>query len=90
MTLPSTKPPSEVKAPFLWRTRGGAFVTPADMETRHLYFTVRMIWNHSVPDQYKLKPYTRYTFCSFYVSGYMSEAIKNMLVELSTRQDLPD
>lgn len=80
----------EVSTDFKWRDRRGQFHYPKDMETRHLFFTVRMIWNHTVPDMYQIKPFERYNFSSFYTSFYMGQAVRNILSELSTRNDLTD
>lgn len=90
MTLPTTKPSTDVKPPFKWRTGGGVFIAPADMETRHLYFTVRMIWNHTVPEQFKLRPFNEYIFPPIYTTEFMAEALKHMLCELAVRKDLPE
>lgn len=34
---------------FRWRCRNGIKVTPQAMETRHLFMTLVMIWNHTMP-----------------------------------------
>jgi len=74
--------------PFQWRDRNGDFHDVAKMETRHLFYTVRMIWNHTVPDFLKLRPYIEYTFNPFYTPEYMYNAVEAILNELASR-DLP-
>lgn len=74
---------------FRWRMQNGDYVRPHVMETRHLFFTLRMIWNHSVPDKYRLKPYKKYQFRDFYTAGYMQLAIMSVSLELSKR-DIPE
>lgn len=74
--------------PFQWRDRSGKFYPPAEMETRHLFYTLKMIWNHSVPEHMKLKPYKRYTFNSFYTNEYMTKAVKALTAELKIRENI--
>ena len=81
---------SLASAPFLWRTRHGEYISPKNMRTSHLFFTVRMIWNHSVPNELKLNPYNAYFFDSNYPSSYMARAVEYMLKELTTRTDLTE
>lgn len=81
---------SLASAPFLWRTRRGEFISPKNMQTSHLFFTVRMIWNHTVPEELKLRPYNEYTFDANYSKEYMAKAAECMLKELATRTDLTE
>lgn len=73
---------------FLWRTQTGEFKKITDMHTCHLYNTFKMIWNHSVPEEMKVLPYKKYSFGKYYTNDYVREAIKNMILELQSRQDL--
>jgi hypothetical protein len=73
---------------FRWRDSTGVFHDPAGMATRHLFFTLRMIWNHSMPASARLYPFKGYTFGSFYGRQYMLDAVKALAVELSTRKDI--
>ena len=74
-------------ARFQWRDRTGVFHNPKDMETRHLFFTIRMIWNHSAPEYMRIKPYNKYSFGDFYTREYMRDAVKFLAKELGTRKD---
>lgn len=71
-----------------WRDKRGFFYCPYDMQTRHLFYTFRMIWNHSMPDEVRIKPYQHYVFSSFYTPEYMKEAIRFMGHELFKRTDI--
>ena len=73
---------------FTWRDRKGRFHAPQQMETRHIYYTLRMLWNHSAPEHLKLKPYHKYSFPPYYTSEYCARAVGHLLKELSTR-DIP-
>jgi len=79
---------TEVIPSFQWRDKQGNFHHPSDMETRHLFFTIRMIWNHTCPKECMLEPCIKYTFRPFYSSKYMSKAIKYIYIELMTRDDM--
>jgi len=73
---------------FLWRGRGGKLYNPKDMKTRHLFYTLKMIWNHSAPEDMKFKPYQEYNFSSFYTPEYTTKAVRFLFAELKTRKDI--
>jgi len=73
---------------FVWIGKGGVPYLPVEMETSHLFFTVRMIWNHSAPENMKIKPYKRYLFGPTYTNEYMLSAIASLLRELCRRDDM--
>lgn len=73
---------------FKWRTNHGVMLLPSEMETRHLYLTLRMIWNHSVPDRYQIHPFKRYTFSAFYTKQYLAQAVRELGRELLSRNNL--
>ena len=75
---------------YVWRQRGGEFFRPQDMATRHLFYTLRMIWNHKMPDEAKLQPYNQYAFGRFYTDDYLKLSIKHLSIELGKRKDLTD
>ena len=84
-------PPKAVPAEtFRWRDRAGNLQAPSTMATRHLFFTLRMIWNHTMPASARL-PGNLYTFSSYYKPAYMKDAIRALTTELATREDMqPD
>lgn len=73
---------------FQWRDRYGVFHDPKQMKTRHIFYTLRMIWNHCAPDNLKLRPYQKYNFNSFYTTEYMIRAVKSLIEELKTRDNI--
>lgn len=77
--------PAEI---FKWKDQFDVFKTPQEMDTHHLYFTLRMIWNHSVPIDMRMLPYQPYKFGKFYTAEYMAEAVKHLFLELKTRKDM--
>ena len=70
---------------FRWRTRRNQWLRPADMETRHLFNTVKMVWNHSAPYDLQFRPFRQYTFGPTYTAEYMKQAVNAMVAELQTR-----
>lgn len=73
---------------FLWKTKESKFLKTEDMATRHLFFTIRMIYNNTVPDNYQHHPVKLYKFGEFYTKEYFAIAVRVMLQELSKREDL--
>lgn len=76
---------------FLWKTsrnQGGEYLAPKDMATHHLFFTLRMIWNHTMPEDARSVNYKQYQFGPSYTKEYLVEAIKALTYELATRQDM--
>ncbi len=71
-----------------WRSSNGEFTAPADMVSRHLFHTFRMIWNNAMPEEARVGEVRLYTFQPFYSRAYMRDAIVMIGRELSTRDDL--
>jgi len=71
---------------FRWKDKQDNFHNPHNMETRHLFFTVRMICNHSMP--MKLRPYNEYRFDRFYTKEYMERTIRILIPILVEREDI--
>lgn len=78
----------EVAAPFAWRTRDGRFVPVNEMRTGHLFYTLQMIWNHTMPLDAKTHVYKRYRFENFYTQDYMMRAVQAIIPEVLKRNDL--
>ena len=76
-------------ARFIWIDRFNEPHNVGQMETRHLFYTVRMIWNHSAPVALRLFPYKRYTFGARYTGSYMRDAVAAMVTELNRRHPIP-
>lgn len=90
MQLTAPPPKAVPVETFRWRDRAGNLHAPSTMATRHLFFTLRMIWNHTMPASARL-PGNLYTFSSYYKPDYMKDAIRALTAELATREDMqPD
>ena len=77
-----------MKNDFRWRDQSGNFHNPNEMETRHLFYTLRMIWNHTMPENLRITSYIAHEFIDFYSATYMSNAVKAIGRELLTRNDI--
>lgn len=65
------------------------WVHPSEMETRHLFFTFRMIWNHSMPPEWEVGyNVKRHEFGKRYTPEYMKQAVAQIGRELATRTDI--
>lgn len=78
---------------FKWKDRKDNFHIPELMETRHLFMTLVMIWNHTMPadaviDRSGDWKHHRYNLSNFYDPNYLSLAIGNLARELFKRKDL--
>lgn len=81
---------TDVSAPFRWKDQDGNLWHPRDMETRHLFYAVRMIWNHAMPEEAQTHDFNTYRFSDFYTVEYMKLAVRTMIAELETRDDMRD
>lgn len=74
---------------FLWRDRTGLMHYIDDMSTTHLFYTLRMVWNHSMPKEMHIGGNTqKYVFTNFYTSQYMMQACFYIILALNNRTDL--
>ncbi len=83
----------ELTTGWKWRSKNGTFRSPTSMETTHLFYVLRMIWNHTMPQQAWVRtpgrPINFYIFSDFYTVEYMKDAIHHIWAELSNRTDIP-
>ena len=80
---------NHLTSPFIWKTRDNQYFSVKEMNTMHMFHTLVMIWNHSVPEPYKFRSFKEYVFGPHYSNEYMAQAVGAMLLELSQRDDLP-
>lgn len=60
------------------------------MKTTHLFYALRMIFNHTVPAPYRLKEGRRYSGPSSWPISYRRQAVAAFITELIRRKPLPD
>lgn len=75
---------------WTWRVKDGKEqLHPCNMVTRHLFFTLRMIWNHAMPAEARVGDNIQlYSFGPAYTEEYMRHAIAHIGTELLTRTDI--
>lgn len=72
--------------PPTWTTADGRELEISKMETSHLFYCVRMVWNHSAPEAFKLRPFKRYLMRGG--REYWQPRLSAMVAELRTRENL--
>jgi hypothetical protein len=73
---------------FRWRDMHGKHWKIEDMETRHVFHVVRMIWDHTMPEEFQTDFNRRYLFPDTYTQEYMALAVRLMLPAVIVRNDL--
>lgn len=77
---------------FMWITHSGEVLQPCDMATPHLFYSLRMIFNHSVPPVFRIlgpgEEMRRYPDVPHWTAEYRREAIAQLSAELDSRLDI--
>lgn len=74
--------------PFIWETNDGVCLSVKEMATPHLFFALRMIYNHSVPPAFRVGEFRqRPEVCEWPVE-YRAQACSAFTEELEQRDDL--
>jgi hypothetical protein len=77
---------TEIDTTWRWRDRHGERHAPDQMETRHIFHTLKMIWNNMVPREYHVGHNVRlYNFGPHYTKDYMVQAVYQMGHQLAKR-----
>jgi hypothetical protein len=72
----------------MWLDQNGGHHAPAQMDTHHLFYSIKMMWNHIVPDEYKILPYKKYRLGpKRFTKEYCKLAVYELSKELFTRKD---
>jgi hypothetical protein len=79
---------------FLWVTHKGDVYLLADMATPHLFYSLRMLYNHSVPPVFRVvgpgESMKRYNDVPDWDAEYRTTALRELAHELNKRDDLDD
>lgn len=91
ITYPNLPP---IDSNFKWKSRE-VFIAPKDMETRHLFMTFVLIWNHTMPYDAMLEKsgnwtHHMYYLGPFYTKEYLATALVSIAPILFSRTDLED
>lgn len=75
-----------------WLQADGTLIAPADMKTRHCFYTLRLIWNNHYPKHCYVgtgTPVRRFNDRT-HPKHYLAQAVVHLMAELSTRHLPPD
>lgn len=75
---------------YVWRDAYQNSYLLCDMETDHLFYTLKMAWNQMVEEKYHIQPFKEYDFLGMYSNEYFKEGIYAIIKELRNREDLFD
>lgn len=79
---------------FVYRSHNGKQYNVTDMATPHLFYSLRMIFNHTVPPAFRvLRPgeqMRRYLDVPFWTDEYRRNAVEAFVAELENRDDLDE
>ncbi len=70
---------------FVWVTKDGQELSVADMTTTHLFWSVRMVFNHTVEPEHQLAPFRPCVGVGQWPTDYRQEAFDLMLAEIARR-----
>jgi hypothetical protein len=73
---------------FRWVCMDTRVMRPCEMQTSHLFNSVKMIWNNKCPVAWRVQPYTEYKGVKRWGIRETKYAVKNLLRELANRSDL--
>lgn len=69
-------------------TQEGDVMTPDEMETTHLFYVIRMVYNHTAPPALRL-PGGHWKEAERWPVKTKKRILRVMIAELAKRQDLP-
>lgn len=78
-----------IAKPFEWRMSGGrGYISVKAMATRHLFNTLRMVWNLTMPADATISRVNYSGFGSEYTAEYLKQAMAHIYMELLGRDDV--
>ena len=72
---------------FIWTTQTGQELAPADMRTSHLFYSLRMIFNHTAPAHLQIPGCKHYAEVDRWPRAYRRQAVAAFVAELARRKD---
>lgn len=76
---------NEVAKPFVWTTQNGEELEPRQMRTSHVFYALRMIFNHTVPAPWRIPDCKKYNGPGDWPIAYRKQAIFAFVDELTRR-----
>jgi ribosome-associated toxin RatA of RatAB toxin-antitoxin module len=79
----------ELAKPFMWRmSNNRGMIAIRAMATRHLFNTLRMVWNMTMPSDATMSTIHYSGFGPEYTADYLKQAMREMYPELLSRDDV--
>lgn len=72
-------------ATFIWLDHRGKKHLPQQMATPHLFYAIRMVWNHSVPTYFKIPGVLHRSDVPHWSKAYRIQALEVLGAELFSR-----
>lgn len=73
---------------FVWHTDAGEDIKPRKMATAHIFYTLRMIWNHRCPPALRVGQFIRRGPIHRWPREYVAQAVHALRAELRRRRDV--
>jgi hypothetical protein len=87
LTFPNRQKQDLSTVEFMWETNDGDQLFLSDMATPHLFYTLRMIYNHSVPPAFRVGDFKRRKNVDQWPIDYRQQAGREIFKELEGRAD---
>lgn len=71
---------------FIWETDRGELIAPEDMATEHLFYAVRMLFNHTYPPAFRIGEFKRHRNVFKWPLDYREQALLALAIELRGRR----
>jgi hypothetical protein len=78
------------KSRFIWVTDKGELLFLAEMATPHLFFALRMLFNHTVQPAFRVGAFKRHNNVFTWPLDYREQAMRKIYGELQRRTDLEE
>lgn len=70
---------------FVWKSHNGKTYLVQQMATPHLFYALRMIWNHSIPEYFRIPAVPYYPDVPHWSKKYKKQAMDTIQDELESR-----
>lgn len=78
------------KPVFRWTTHDGREFRPRDMATTHLFNSIKMLYNNTVPPAFRVGEFRRWKDVATWDPEYLQEAMGELASEFESRTDNRD
>lgn len=79
----------EITEGFRWQTMEGEILTLDQMETTHVFNSLKMIYNNTCPPEFRVGRFIEYRDIAFRPAKERRKCVLVFIAELSRRDDIP-